>query len=98
MSDLMNNSSVHLLIANSNSRELFFLSGRGRTEAYEESEFPSASVSNLYVCVCVYTIFLHLIIQVDRVTFLPDREVGNVREFSLPAWTVWLRDHFKQFC
>jgi len=33
MSDLMNNSSVHLLIANSNSRELFFLSGRGRTEA-----------------------------------------------------------------
>lgn len=74
----------------------FCLEGGGLK--HEESEFPSASVSNLYVCVCVYAIFLHLIIQVDRVTFLPDREVGNVREFSLPAWTVWLRDHFKQFC
>lgn len=50
------------------------------------------------VCVCKQAIFLHLVIQVDRMTFLPDREVENVGEFSLPAWTVWLRYDFKKFC
>lgn len=101
MSDLMNSSSVHLLLIVIHVN--YFSVWKGEDRSMERVNFLQLlCLIYIYacvcVCVCIQAIFLHLVIQVDMVTFLPDREVENVGEFSLPAWTVWLRDDFKQFC